>query len=97
VDYVLWSFRASEQGTASTTIRTSWLKTGFDYETRDAATYLIVNETKIRQGDAFRKVWLFDYYPPRTSKNRASQRWGWINEHLFRKMEKGLSTNDQPA
>jgi hypothetical protein len=46
--------------TAPTTIRASWLKTGFDYETRDVATYLMVNETKIRQGDAFREVWLFD-------------------------------------
>jgi hypothetical protein len=28
----------NEQTTASTTIRASWLKTGFDYETRDTAT-----------------------------------------------------------
>jgi hypothetical protein len=55
-DRVLWLFRAYEQAMASMTIRVSWLKTGFDYETRDAATYLIVNETKIRQGDAFREV-----------------------------------------
>jgi hypothetical protein len=89
VDHVLRLFRAYEQATASTTIRASWLKTGFDYETRDEATYLIVNETKIRQRDAFREVCPFDYHPPKTSKKRASQRWGWINEHLFRKMEKG--------
>jgi hypothetical protein len=73
---------------ASMTIRASRLKTEFDYETRDAATYLIVNETKIRQGDVFREVWLFDYHPPRTSKKRVSQRWEWINEHLFRNMER---------
>jgi transposase len=85
VDHVLRLFRAYEQATASTKIRAFWLKTGFDYETRDAATYLILNETKIRQGDALREVWLFDYHPLRTSKKRASQRWGWINEHLFRK------------
>jgi hypothetical protein len=65
-----------------------WLKTGLNYKTRDAATYLIVNETKIRQSDPFREVWLFDYHPPRTSKKRASQGWGWINEHFFRKTEK---------
>jgi hypothetical protein len=88
VDHVLRLFRASEQAMASTTIRASWLKTGFDYETRDAATYLIVNETKICQGDAFREVWLFNYRPPRTSKKSASQRWRWINEHPFRKTEK---------
>jgi hypothetical protein len=88
VDHVLRLFRPYEQATASTTIRASWLKTGFDYETRDAATYLIVNGTKIRQGDAFREMWLSDYHPPRISKKRVSQRWGWINEHLFRKMEK---------
>jgi hypothetical protein len=60
VDHILRLFRAYEQATASTTIRTSWIKTEFDYETRDAATYLIVNETKIRYGDAFREVWVFD-------------------------------------
>jgi hypothetical protein len=54
--------------------RQSGLKREFDYETRDAATYLIVNETKIRQADAFREVGLFDYHPPRTSKKRTSQR-----------------------
>jgi hypothetical protein len=80
VDHILRLFRASEQATASTTIRVSWLKTGFDYETRDAAAYLIVNENKIRQGDAFREVRLFDYHPLRTSKKRASQRWACIDE-----------------
>jgi hypothetical protein len=89
VDHVLRLFCARGQATASTTIRASWLKTGFEYETRDEVTYLIVNETKIRQGDAFREVWLFDYHPLGTSKKRAFQRWGWKNEHLFRKMEKG--------
>jgi hypothetical protein len=88
VGHVLRLFRTYERAMASTTIRASWLKTGFDYETRDAATYLIVNETKIRQGDAFREVWLFDYRSPRTSKKRASQRRGRINEHFFRKTEK---------
>jgi hypothetical protein len=56
VNHVLRLFRAYEQATASMTIKASWLKTGFDYETRDAATYLTVNETKIRQSDAFREV-----------------------------------------
>jgi hypothetical protein len=74
VNHVPRLFRAYEQATTSTTIRASWLKTGFDDKTRDAATYLIVNETKIRQRDAFRQVWLFAYHPPRTLKKRASQR-----------------------
>jgi hypothetical protein len=88
VDHVLRVFRAYERATASTTIRTSWLKTGFNYETRDAATYLIVNETKIRQGDAFPEVWLLYYHPLRTSKKKSYQSWGWIKEHIFRKTEK---------
>jgi hypothetical protein len=88
VDHVLRLFRADEQATVSTTIRASGLKTGFHGETLDAATYLIVNETKIRPGEVLREVSLFDYHPPRTSKKRASQRWGWRNEHFFRKMEK---------
>jgi hypothetical protein len=58
LDHVLWLFRAYEQATASTMIRTSWMTTGFSYETRDAATYLIVNEIKFRQGDVFRELWL---------------------------------------
>jgi hypothetical protein len=69
-------------------IRTSLLKTGFDYQTRHTAVYLILTETKICQGDAFREVWLFDYHPPRTPKKMASQKWGRIDEHLFCKTEK---------
>jgi hypothetical protein len=42
LDYVRRLFRAYEQVTISTTIRASWLKTGFDYETRDATTYLVL-------------------------------------------------------
>jgi hypothetical protein len=38
VDHVLRLFRAYEQATSSVTIKASWLKTGFDYETRDGAT-----------------------------------------------------------
>jgi hypothetical protein len=85
---VYYFLARNAQATAPTTISASWLTAGFDNETRDAATYLIVNETKIRQGDAFRDVWLFDYHPLRTPKKRASQKWGPIDEHLFRKTEK---------
>jgi hypothetical protein len=56
VDHVLRLFRAYEQATASATIRASWLNTEFDYEMHDAETYLIVNGTKIRQGDVFREM-----------------------------------------
>jgi hypothetical protein len=68
LEHVLRSFRDYKQATTSTTIRESWLQTGFDYETCEAATYLIVNEAKIRQGDALREVWLSDYHAPRISK-----------------------------
>jgi hypothetical protein len=74
VYHVLWLSPAHEQATTFTAIKASWLKTGFDYETREAAAYLIVNEAKIRQGDAVREIWLFDYYPFRISKQPASQR-----------------------
>jgi branched-subunit amino acid aminotransferase/4-amino-4-deoxychorismate lyase len=88
VDHALRLCHAYGQAMTSTTIRGSWLKTGFDYETRKVTTYRIVNEIRIRQGDAFREVWLFDYHPARISKSAASQRLEWINDHLFRKMER---------
>jgi hypothetical protein len=85
MDHILGLFRGYEQATASATIRASWLKTGFDSENRDEARYLIVNEAKIRQATAFRVVWEFDYHAARLSPQKMSQRWEWINEHVFRK------------
>jgi hypothetical protein len=87
MDHVLRLFRAYAQATTSTTIKASWLRTGFNYEARDAATDLIANEVKIRRGDPIREVWLFDCRPPRIPKQAASQRWKWINEYLFHQME----------
>jgi hypothetical protein len=88
VDHVLRLFRAYEQATASSTVRASWVKTGFDYEKRDGATYLAVNEAKIRGAPAFREVWAFDHQLARLSAQRMSQRWGWINGHCFPKGER---------
>jgi hypothetical protein len=88
VDHVLRLFRAYEQATASTTIRASWGKTGFEYQSRDNATYLVINEAKVRQSNAFQEIWLFDYHPARLSPQRLAQKWGWLNEHLFRRKER---------
>jgi hypothetical protein len=88
VDHVLRLFLAYDQATASTTIRASWLQTGFNHGNRNEARSLIVNEPKIRQATAFREVWEFDCHPTTLSLQRMSETWGWINEHLFRKMER---------
>jgi hypothetical protein len=90
VDHVLRLFRAYEQATPSTTIRASWQRTGFEYEKRNGATYLIVDEARIRQSPGFQEIWLFDYHPARLSSRRQSQKWGWINEHLFHRTERWL-------
>jgi hypothetical protein len=37
--------------------KVSWHKTGFEYQRRDNATYLSVNEGKIRQSDGFQEDW----------------------------------------
>jgi hypothetical protein len=65
----------------------SWNKPGFDYERRDSATYLAINESKIRQSPEFREIWEFDYQPTRLTDRRLSQKWEWINKHLFKKKE----------
>jgi hypothetical protein len=50
--------------------------------------YLSANKAKIREANAFREVWEFDYQPARCSPERMSQRWVWVNEILFRKNER---------
>jgi hypothetical protein len=89
--------RAYEQATASSTIRASWRKAGFEYEKRDGATYLVVDEAKIRQAPAFREIWEFDFQPGRLSAQRMCQRWGWINEHLFRRKERRFPKKEIPV
>jgi hypothetical protein len=34
------------------------------------------------------ELWPFDYHPARLSPQGLSQRWEWINEHLFHKKER---------
>jgi hypothetical protein len=36
----------------------------------------------------FQEIWKFDYHKPELSARREKQRWGWINEHMFRKKER---------
>ena len=58
---VMRIFRTYEIATTSTTIRSSWEKTGFEFHQRDRALYLWVNEQKIRNSDECVEVWRIDY------------------------------------
>jgi hypothetical protein len=61
LDDVMRVFRTDEIATTSTTIRSSWEKTGFEFHQRDRALYLSVNEQKIRNSDECVEVWRIDY------------------------------------
>jgi hypothetical protein len=87
VDHILRLFRAYEAAMASTTIRAAWRQTGFEYENRNMATYLSINEGQIRESRDFREIWIFDYHESQLSARRQKQKWERINEHKFRKKE----------
>jgi hypothetical protein len=61
------------------------MRTGFQYEERADTRYLTVNEAAIRSSLGFQEIWQSDYVLDRLSARRQSQKWGWINQHLFRK------------
>jgi hypothetical protein len=79
LDHVLCIFHAYEQATPSTTVRVSWMRTGFQYEERADTRYLIVNEAAIRSSPGFQEIWQFGSVLDRPSTRRQSQKWGWIN------------------
>jgi hypothetical protein len=63
------------------------MRTGFQYEEREDTRYLTVNEAAVRSSQGFQEIWQFDYVLDRLSARRQSQKWSWINQHLFRKKE----------
>jgi hypothetical protein len=63
------------------------MRTGFQYEEKADNRFLTVNEAAIRSSPGFQEIWQFDYVLDRLSARRQSQKWGWINQHLFRKKE----------
>jgi hypothetical protein len=67
--------RHRKQAAASTAIRASWRKTGFECKRHKGAVYLIVNDVKSLQTPTFRGVWGFDYHPASLSPQKSSQRW----------------------
>jgi hypothetical protein len=92
IDHVLRLFRAYEIAPTSTTIKSSWARTGFGYQARNITLYLVVKEDRIKAADGFREVRQFDCHPNRLSQRRAAQKWGWINEHLFRRRREWWSS-----
>jgi hypothetical protein len=90
VDHILRLFRAYEAAMASTTIRATWRQTGLEYENRSMTTYLSRNEGQIRGSRDFGEIWMSDYHESQPSARRQNQKWGWINEHKFRKKERTM-------
>jgi hypothetical protein len=88
VDHILRLFRAYEAAMASTILRGAWRQTGFEYENRNTTTYLSIIEGRIRESRNFREIWMFDHHESQLSARRQKQKWGWINEHKFRKKER---------
>jgi hypothetical protein len=90
LNHVMRIIRAYESSTTSLTVRSSWEKTGFEFERRDGTWYLVVNEGKIRESPEFAEVWRVNHPEEQLSARRRQQPWGWINRQFFR--EKKLRT-----
>jgi hypothetical protein len=73
VDHILGLFRAYEAAMASTTIRAAWRQTGFEYENRNMAPYLSINEGQIRKSRDFREIWMFDYQESQLRRDDKSK------------------------
>jgi hypothetical protein len=71
-----------------TTISAAWPQTGFKYQNKNLATYLNINEQEIQESRDFREIWNFDYHELQRSARQQNQRWGRINEPLFRKKQR---------
>jgi hypothetical protein len=91
IDHILRLFRAYEAAMASTTIRAAWRQIGFEYENRNMTMYVSRNEGQIRESRDFREIWMFDYHKSQLSAKRQKQKWGWINEHKFRRKNEQCS------
>jgi hypothetical protein len=84
VDHVSHVFQAYEQVTTSTTVRSSWQKTGFGFGSRDETYYRRVDEPKIRSSATFSEVWNIDYPEGGLPARRWQQKQGRLNETIFR-------------
>jgi hypothetical protein len=83
-DHVMRLFRADELASINSTVGGSWEKIGFDFTRRDGTHYLCVDEPKIRGIREFAEVCDIDYSETALSARRRQQRWGWLNEEMFR-------------
>jgi hypothetical protein len=49
-------------------------RTVFNYQRRDGAISLEINELKIRESSSFSEIWGFGYHPTRLTERRLSRR-----------------------
>ena len=71
--------------TCSTTIRSSFQHTGFDYYSVNDILYVNIkqNRQRIEKFDEFKEIFDLNYSVDDLSGRRKSQKWGWINKHFF--------------
>jgi hypothetical protein len=84
VDHTFRVFRAYAIATASTTVRSSWEKAGLGSVRRDGTYYLGIGEGRIWASPQFVEVWQVDCPEERLSEGRPQQKWGFLNQGLFR-------------
>ena len=82
-DHLYRVFRAYEMSTCSTTIRSSFQHTGFDYYSVNDVNYIKQNRQRIEKFDEFKEIFDLNYSVDDLSGRRKSQKWGWINKHFF--------------
>lgn len=83
VDHIYRTFHAYELSTCSTTIRSSFIKTGFEYFTKNNKLYLKLNKSKIQNSIEFQEIWNFNYSFNDMSMRRRSIKFGWVNREFF--------------
>ena len=83
IDHMYRIFHAYELSSCSTTIRSSFMKTGFEYFTKNNKLYLKMNKSKIQNSIEFKEIWNHNYSLDDMSMRRKSIKFGWINREFF--------------
>jgi hypothetical protein len=83
IDHLVRIFKTYETVTTSMTVRASWSKAGFEHVLSDGASYLVVNDGKIRDSPDFSQLWRIDFPMERLSERRSRQEWGFMNRQYF--------------
>lgn len=85
IDHLYRIFHSYELSTCSTTVRSSFVKAGFNYIKKGGSYFLQLNREKIEKSPSFQELWDINFPEEDLSTRRKNQKWGWINKEYFPK------------